>query len=102
MLGTTVLTLTGGQVALALVLLHGGLTAIDFSFKKVPASLAKAQQSASEDCSAQNSRCLGVLGNGMTSRILVTPVTAIKKRSNPRPNPACGTVPNRRASRYHQ
>ena len=56
----------------------------------------------SSDFSVQNSRCLGVRGKGMTSRIFVTPVTVIKKRSNPRPNPACGTVPKRRMSRYHQ
>ncbi len=37
----------------------------------------------------------------MTSRILVMPVTNSIIRSNPSPNPACGTVPKRRVSRYH-
>ena len=50
----------------------------------------------------QNSRCLGVRGNGITSRMLVTPVTIMRNRSKPSPKPACGTVPKRRRSRYHQ
>lgn len=36
----------------------------------------------------------------MTSRMSPTPRSACKNRSNPSPNPPCGTVPNRRRSRY--
>ena len=42
----------------------------------------------------------GVLGNGIASRTLARPVTYAMVRSNPRPKPACGTVPYRRRSRY--
>jgi hypothetical protein len=35
----------------------------------------------------QNSRCLGVRGNGITSRMLVAPVTSIRNRSKPSPKP---------------
>ena len=41
----------------------------------------------------QNSALPGVRAKGMTSRIFGTPVRNISSRSNPRPNPACGTVP---------
>ena len=50
----------------------------------------------------QNSALPGVRGKGITSRILAMPVMNWMTRSNPRPNPACGTVPKRRRSRYHQ
>jgi len=35
----------------------------------------------------QNSIFFGVLGNGITSLILLIPVTSIISRSNPKPNP---------------
>jgi len=35
----------------------------------------------------------GVRGNGITSRTLESPVAYATVRSNPNPNPACGTVP---------
>ena len=35
----------------------------------------------------------GVRGNGMTSRMFAIPVAYATDRSNPSPNPACGTVP---------
>lgn len=41
----------------------------------------------------QNSALPGVRGKGMTSRMLVMPVTKSTRRSNPRPKPECGTVP---------
>src|SRR4030067_98526 len=41
----------------------------------------------------QNFAFLGVLGNGSTSRILAMPDIYISARENPRPKPACGTVP---------
>ena len=47
-------------------------------------------------------RCPACVGNGITSRILAMPVMNWTTRSRPRPKPACGTVPNRRKSRYHQ
>ena len=50
----------------------------------------------------QNSRLPGARGKGITSRILETPETSINRRSNPRPKPACGTLPYLRVSRYHQ
>ena len=52
--------------------------------------------------SYQNSAEPGYLGNGMTSLMFSTPVTYCTSRSNPRPNPACGTDPYLRRSRYHQ
>src|SRR5436309_724771 len=50
----------------------------------------------------QNSALPGTRGKGITSRMLPIPVTNCTVRSRPRPKPACGTVPNRRRSRYHQ
>jgi|GEM_PF-519645 len=41
----------------------------------------------------QNSACPGVRANGITSRMLLMPVTNISMRSKPRPNPECGTLP---------
>ena len=38
----------------------------------------------------------------MTSRMFSTPVQYCTRRSNPSPNPACGTDPYLRRSRYHQ
>ncbi len=35
----------------------------------------------------------GVRGNGIASRTFASPVTYTSVRSNPSPNPACGTVP---------
>jgi hypothetical protein len=35
----------------------------------------------------------GVRGNGIASRTFASPVTYASVRSNPSPNPACGTVP---------
>ena len=52
--------------------------------------------------SSQNSAEPGYLGNGMTSLMFSTPVTYCTSRSNPSPNPACGTDPYLRRSRYHQ
>jgi len=49
---------------------------------------------------SQNSAWPGLRGNGMTSRMFVIPVAYWIVRSNPRPNPACGTLPYRRRSRY--
>lgn len=43
--------------------------------------------------SAYTSARPGQRGKGMTSRMCVTPVTNITSRSNPRPNPLCGTLP---------
>ena len=51
--------------------------------------------------SNQNSAFFGVLGNAITSRIFVMPVTNCTILSNPNPKPACGTVPNFLVSRYH-
>ena len=51
-------------------------------------------------CMSETPRCPGVRANGITSRMFETPVTNISIRSNPRPKPACGTVPHRRRSRY--
>ncbi len=45
------------------------------------------------EIAVQNSALPGVRANGITSRIFGTPVRNINSRSNPRPNPACGTVP---------
>ena len=50
----------------------------------------------------QNSACPGVLGNGITSRMLVMPVISSTARSRPSPNPECGTVPYFLRSVYHQ
>ena len=50
----------------------------------------------------QNSAFPGVRAKGITSRMFETPVRNISKRSNPRPKPACGTVPYFRRSAYHQ
>ncbi len=50
----------------------------------------------------QNSAFPGVLGIGITSRMLVIPVTYCTAGSRPSPNPACGTVPYFRKSMYHQ
>src|SRR5205807_20222 len=52
--------------------------------------------------SFQNSAFPGVRANGITSRMFETPVRNINNRSKPSPNPACGTVPKRRRSVYHQ
>lgn len=49
---------------------------------------------------SQNSAWPGLRGNGMTSRMFVIPVAYWIVRSNPRPNPAWGTLPYRRRSRY--
>jgi hypothetical protein len=54
-----------------------------------PLGLCRGYQSAS----GQNSALPGVRAKGITSRIFGTPVRNISSRSNPRPNPACGTVP---------
>ena len=43
----------------------------------------------------------GVLGNEITSLILLMPVTSINSRSNPSPNPLCSTVPYFLESIYH-
>ena len=40
-----------------------------------------------------NSAVLGVLGKGMTSRMLPIPVTKSIRRSKPKPKPACGQLP---------
>ena len=40
------------------------------------------------------------LGNNKVSRIFCTPVIYIKIRSNPSPNPLCGTDPNFLVSKY--
>src|SRR5262245_41630735 len=45
------------------------------------------------DFGFQNSAFPGVRGNGITSRMLVMPVTNCTVRSSPRPKPECGTVP---------
>ena len=50
----------------------------------------------------QNSALPGVRAKGITSRMLLTPVRNMSNRSKPNPNPACGTVPYRRRSVYHQ
>ncbi len=50
---------------------------------------------------SQNSQFPGVLANGMTSRIFAMPVTNMRRRSNPSPKPACGTLPYFRRSTYH-
>src|SRR6516162_7684730 len=50
---------------------------------------------------SQNFAHLGTRGNGKTSRIFPIPVMYIKARSKPSPNPAWGTVPYLRMSRYH-
>ena len=50
----------------------------------------------------QKSALPGVRGKGMTSRMLAMPVMNWIVRSRPSPKPACGTVPWRRRSRYHQ
>ena len=54
------------------------------------------------DALPQNSAWPGVLGNGMTSRMLVMPVISSTARSRPRPKPECGTVPYFLRSVYHQ
>ncbi len=41
----------------------------------------------------QNSTLPGVRANGITSRMFDTPVKNISSLSNPKPKPACGTVP---------
>lgn len=41
----------------------------------------------------QKSQDPGVLAKGITSRMLLMPVANISMRSNPMPNPACGTLP---------
>ena len=41
----------------------------------------------------QNSACPGARGNGIASRILLSPQMYTTSRSKPRPKPACGTVP---------
>ena len=46
-----------------------------------------------------NSQLFTVLGNGITSRILLIPVRYITQRSNPSPNPACRAVPYLRRSK---
>ncbi len=50
----------------------------------------------------QNSAFPGYLGKGITSLMFSYPVAIITNLSNPRPNPACGTVPNFLSSKYHQ
>jgi len=53
-------------------------------------------------CPHQKSALPGVRGNGITSRMFAIPVTNCTTLSRPSPKPACGTVPKRRRSRYHQ
>ena len=48
----------------------------------------------------QNSQFPGVRAKGITSRMFAIPVTNISIRSNPRPKPACGTLPYLRRSLY--
>jgi len=52
--------------------------------------------------SGQNSAFPGVRAKGITSRILDMPLRNISSRSKPRPKPACGAVPYRRRSTYHE
>ena len=51
---------------------------------------------------AQNSAFPGTRGKGITSRTFAIPVMNWTTRSKPTPNPACGTDPYLRRSRYHQ
>jgi len=48
----------------------------------------------------QNFAHRGTRGKVRMSRMLAMPVMYITERSNPKPNPACGTVPQRRMSVY--
>ena|GEM_PF-5227636 len=50
----------------------------------------------------QNSALPVVRGKGSTSRMLLTPVRYMIRRSKPRPKPLWGALPYLRSSRYHQ
>ncbi len=57
------------------------------------ALVQRSDAGAPDGAAPQNSALRGARGKGMTSRMFFMPVTYISARSNPRPKPACGTVP---------
>ena len=83
-------------VSMFLYVLNGGRPVkCRIEYEKTPSSGGIGRRGSCFVCKYPDQKAMepGVLGKGTTSRMLETPVTSIRTRSNPRPNPLWGTEP---------